>query len=408
MTMSALAETTSHVVDNKLARRNAIVLAVAQALAGGNNTVIVATTSILGAVLAPHKGLATLPITFMVFGMWIGTLPVGILSRRYGRRFALQCGSVFGVLSGLVSYFATMHGSFELLLAGTFCGGLYAAAHMSYRFAAADTASESYRPKVVSWVLAGGIFAAVIGPQIVIFTKDLMPPQLFAATYLGQSACAALAAAVLQFVRIPLVPRHPAQAPRRLVHITLTPRFIVAAVCGVASYVTMNLVMTSAPLAMVGCGHSVTDATLGIQWHVLAMYAPSFVTGSLIVRYGVERVTAIGLALLVAAAVAGVTGITVAHFWTGLVLLGLGWNFSFIGATTMVTACHRPEERNKVQAFNDFLIFGSMAVSSFSSGQLLEYFGWRAVNEVVFPTVLVAGAMLLWLSLRQRGEARAG
>jgi len=139
---------------------------------------------------------------------------------------------------------------------------------------------------------------------------------------------------------------------------------------------------------------------------VLAMYAPSFITGSLIVRYGVERVTAIGLALLVAAAVAGVTGITVAHFWTGLVLLGLGWNFAFIGATTMVTACHRPEERNKVQAFNDFLIFGSMAVSSFSSGQLLEYFGWRAVNEVVFPTVLVAGAMLLWLSMRQRGEAR--
>ena len=400
--MSAIAEPVAHAFDDRLARRNAIVLAVAQALAGGNNTVIVATTSILGALLAPEKGLATLPITAMVFGMWLGTLPVGALARRYGRRFALQSGSVFGVLSGLISFVATMQGSFAVLLAGTFCGGVYAAAHMSYRFAAADTASDAYRPKVVSWVLAGGVFAAVIGPQIVIFTKDLLQPHLFAATYLGQSACAVLAAAVLQFVRIPLVPRHATEAPRRLSHITLTPRFVVAAACGVASYVTMNLLMTSAPLAMVGCGHSVTDATLGIQWHVLAMYAPSFVTGSLIVRFGVERVTGLGLLLILCAAAVGVAGITVAHFWTVLILLGLGWNFAFIGATTMITQCHRPDERTKVQAFNDFLIFGSMAVSSFSSGQLLEYFGWQAVNEVVVPTVFVAGAMLVWLRLRHR------
>jgi predicted MFS family arabinose efflux permease len=400
--MSAVAEPFQHTFDNKLARRNAIVLAMAQALAGGNNTVIVATTSILGAFLAPEKGFATLPITFMVFGMWLGTMPVGALARRYGRRFALQCGSVFGVLSGLVSYTATMRGDFWLLLVGTFCGGLYAAAHMSYRFAAADTASESYRPKVVSWVLAGGVFAAVIGPQIVIWTKDLMQPHLFAATYLGQSACAALAAAVLQFVRIPLVRHVSIEAPRRLAAITLTPRFIVAAVCGVASYTTMNLVMTSAPLAMVGCGHSVTDATLGIQWHVLAMYAPSFFTGGLIVRFSVERITAIGLVMIVLTAIVGISGTTVAHFWTALILLGLGWNFAFIGATTMVTACHRLEERTKVQAFNDFLIFGSMAVSSFSSGQVLEKFGWNAVNELVFPAVFTAGALLLWLKLKAR------
>jgi len=160
--------------------------------------------------------------------------------------------------------------------------------------------------------------------------------------------------------------------------------------------------MTSAPLAMVGCGHSVTDATLGIQWHVLAMYAPSFVTGSLIARFGVERITGIGLSLIALSAVVGISGITVAHFWGALVLLGVGWNLSFIGATTMVTQCHRPDERNKVQAFNDFLIFGSMALGSFSSGQLLEYFGWAAINEVIFPTILVAGALLVWLSLRRR------
>ena len=297
--MSATAESFQHIKpDDTLARRNAIVLAVAQALAGGNNTVIVSTASIVGAVLAPDKGLATLPITAMVFGMWLGTLPVGFLARHYGRRFALQCGSAFGILSGFISYSAVMNGNFWVLLIGTFCGGLYAAAHQSYRFAAADTASDAYRPKVVSWVLAGGVFAAVLGPQLVIFTKDLLSPHLFAASYLGQSVCAILAAAVLQFVKVPpLSPAH-YNGARPLLEIVRHSRFIVAVACGIASYATMNMVMTSAPLAMVGCGHSITDAALGIQWHVMAMYAPSFVTGSLIARFGVERITGIGLALI--------------------------------------------------------------------------------------------------------------
>jgi MFS family permease len=404
--MSALAEPFQHALfDDKLARRNALVLSVAQALAGGNNTVIVSTASIVGAVLAPDKGLATLPITAMVLGMWLGTLPVGFLARNFGRRFALQTGSVFGILSGLISYTAVMNGQFWLLLVGTFCGGLYAAAHQSYRFAAADTASEAYRPKVVSWVLAGGVFAALIGPQLVIFTKDMLPPHMFAASYLGQSVCALLAALVLMFVKVPPIPPKRIEKSRPLPEIVSTRRFIVAVACGVASYSMMNMIMTSAPLAMVGCGHSVTDATLGIQWHVLAMYAPSFVTGSLISRFGVERITGIGLGLIAAAAAVGIAGISVANFWTGLVLLGAGWNLSFIGATTMVTQCHRPQERNKVQAFNDFLIFGSMAVSSFSSGQLLEYFGWVAINEVIFPTIFVVGALLVWLTMRKRAAA---
>jgi len=401
--MSAVAEPIQYAtVDDSLARRNAMVLAVAQALAGGNNTVIVSTASIVGAVLAPDKGLATLPITCMVIGMWLGSLPVGALARRFGRRFALQTGSAFGILSGLISYSAVMGGQFWLLLIGTFCGGLYAAAHNSYRFAAADTASEAFRPKVVSWVLAGGVFAAVIGPQLVIFTKDILSPHIFAASYLGQSACAALAALVLMFVKIPPLPAVHAVKARPLAEIARAPRFIVAVACGMASYTMMNMVMTSAPLAMVGCGHTVTDATLGIQWHVLAMYSPSFITGSLIARFGVERITGTGLGLIVLAAVTAIAGITVAHFWTALVLLGLGWNFAFIGATTMVTQCHRPEERNKVQAFNDFLIFGGMAVASFSSGQLLEYFGWTTINAVIFPTIVTVGAMLAWLASRRR------
>jgi hypothetical protein len=295
-----------------------------------------------------------------------------------------------------------MSGSFWLLLLGTICGGLYAAAHQSYRFAAADTASEAFRPKAVSWVLAGGVFAAVLGPQLVIFTKDLLPPYLFAASYLGQSACALIAALVLMAVKVPPVQMKRIESSRPLAEIARTPRFVVAVACGVASFGMMNMLMTSAPLAMIGCGHSVTDAALGIQWHVLAMYAPSFFTGSLIARFGVERITGIGLGLIALAAGVAIAGITVAHFWSGLVLLGLGWNLSFIGATTMITHCHRPEERNKVQAFNDFLIFGAMALSSFSSGQLLEYFGWTAINEVVFPGIFVAGALLVWLTLRKR------
>jgi MFS family permease len=248
------------------------------------------------------------------------------------------------------------------------------------------------------------VFAAVIGPQLVIFTKDLMSPHLFAASFLGQSACALLAAGVLNFVKIPPLPHKSAEPVRSLMHITLTPQFIVAVACGVVSYAMMNMVMTSAPLAMIDCGHSVTDSALGIQWHVIAMYGPSFFTGHLINRFGVEKVISTGLALLIAAASVGVAGITVAHFWTNLVLLGLGWNFAFIGATTLVTRCHRPHERNKVQAFNDFLVFGAMALSSFSSGQLLARFGWSTVNEVVFPAVLIAGGLLAWLTMRRRAE----
>jgi len=401
--MSALAEPAALHFDDALAKRNALVLAVCQALAGGNNTVVVATGAILGGILAPNAGFATLPITFMVLGMWIGTLPLGYLARRIGRRNALQVGSAFGVLSGFVSCGAAIIMSFPLLLLGTFFAGLYAAAHQSYRFAAADTASEAFRPKAVSWVLAGGVFAAIIGPQLVIATKDMLP-YLFAASYLGQSACALIAAGVLSFVKIPQVTHKHVEPARPLKEIALTLRFTVAATCGVVSFAMMNILMTSAPLAMVTCGHSVTDATLGIQWHVMAMYAPSFITGSLIARYGVERITAIGLGLLVLTAIVGISGTTVAHFWTNLILLGLGWNFAFIGATTMVTHCHRPQERTTVQAFNDFLIFGSMAISSFSSGQLLAYFGWATVNEVIFPFVAVAGGLLLWLALRDRAQ----
>lgn len=405
--MSAIAEptaqTTAVVTDDSLAKRNALVLAIGQALAGANNTVIVATGGIVGVMLAPDRGLATLAISVMVVGMWLGTVPVGILSKRYGRRFALQVGTVSGVLAGLICCVAVLIGSFPLFLAGAFCAGFYAANHQSYRFAATDTASDAFKPKAISWVLAGGVVAGFLGPQLVVVTKDLWPPYLFAATYLGQAAVAAVAGCVLMFLKIPKPVEHKLTGSGRpLREIARMPRFIVAVVAGVASYSMMNLVMTSAPLAMVDCGHSVTDAALGLQWHLLGMFAPSFFTGALIVRFGVWRVMLGGLAILLMAAAIGMAGITVMHFWIGLALLGVGWNFAFIGATTLVTACHRPEERNKVQSFNDFLIFGSMAIGSFSSGQILATLGWFAVNEVVFPPVLLAAALLIWLSLRER------
>ena len=266
--------------------------------------------------------------------------------------------------------------------------------------------SMSSRPKAISWVLLGGIFAGIVGPQLVILTKDLWPPYLFAASYIGQALVAIAAAAVLAFVNIPKPPRLPeGHKGRSLGEIVRQPRFIVAVACGIASYAMMNMVMTAAPLAMVDCNHSVTDATLGLQWHVIAMYAPSFFTGSLIARYGADRVIAAGFVLLLASAATSIAGLTLWHFWIGLILLGVGWNFGFIGATAMVTQCHRPHERNQVQSFNDFLIFGSMAVGSFASGTILVLSGWAAVNEVVFPVVLAAGALLLWLALRDRRSA---
>jgi predicted MFS family arabinose efflux permease len=392
--------------DDRLARKNALILAVCQALAGGNNTVVLATGGIVGAMLAPDKSLATLPISIYVLGLWFGALPFGWLARRLGRRTAFQIGTVCGVLTGLVGYVAVINGSFVLFNVGTFLSGLYAAAHVAYRFAAADTASDAFRPKAISWVMIGGIVSGVVGPQVVIFTKDMWPPYLFAATFLAQAGLAVISAGVLMLLKIPVPPRkQPEGEGRPLLEIARQPRFIVAVACGVASYSMMNMVMTAAPLAMVMCNHSIGDATLGLQWHVLGMFAPSFITGSLILRFGVERIVGVGLALLAVSAIVGNLGITVAHFWIGLILLGVGWNFGFIGATTMVTECHRPNERNRVQSFNDFLVFGSMAIGSFSSGSLLHYFGWAAVNDVVFPVVLVAGGLLIWGAMRRRVSA---
>ena len=371
------------------ARSNVMRLAAAQALTGANSAVIFATGSIIGATLAPSISLATVPLSMYVVGLAAGTLPTGAISRAYGRRVAFLIGTGCGVLTGLLAAFAILRGSFALFCCATFLGGLYGAVSQSYRFAAADGASAAYRPKAVSWVMAGGVFAGVLGPQLVQWTMDVWPPYLFAFSFLVQAVVALVAMAVLAGVDAPKSAPSDLHSGRPLLEIVRQPRFIAAAICGVISYPMMNLVMTSAPLAMKICGLSVSDSNFAIQWHVVAMYGPSFFTGSLIARFGAPKVVAIGLLLEASAATIGLSGITALHFWATLIVLGMGWNFGFVGASALVLETHRPQERNKVQAFNDFLVFGTMAVGSFSSGQLLANYGWSAVNMVVYPPVLL-------------------
>jgi MFS family permease len=387
-----------------IARGNVLRLAAATALGGANSTVIFATGSIIGAEIAPDPALATLPLSMFVVGLAAGTLPTGWISRAYGRRVAFVIGCGLGALCGALAAIAISTGAFALFCAATFCGGLYAAVVQSYRFAAADGASPSFRPKAVAWVLTGGIFAGIVGPQLVQWTMNLSP-HLFAASYVGQGAVALLAIAVLAGVNAPRPAPADLHGGRALSEIVLKSDFLIAALCGVVSYALMNFVMTSAPLAMRMCGHSLSDSNLGIQWHVIAMYGPSFVTGSLIARFGAKRIVALGLALEAVAALIGLNGISVAHFWTALVVLGIGWNFGFVGASALVLETHTPPERNKVQAFNDFLIFGTMAVGSFSSGQILANSGWSMVNMVVFPPVAIALAALLLLTRRHSPKA---
>jgi MFS family permease len=391
--------------DDARARSNVWRLAAAQALTGANSAVIFATGSIVGATLAPDVSLATVPLSMYVLGLAAGTLPTGAISRAYGRRVAFIIGTFCGTLTGALGAWAILHSSFWLFCGATFLGGLYGAVAQSYRFAAADGASVAFRPKAVSWVMAGGVFAGVLGPQLVQWTMDIWPPYLFAFSFVMQALVALVAMAVLSGVDAPKPAAADLHGGRPLLEIAKQPRFIAAALCGVIAYPMMNLVMTSAPLAMKMCGLSLSDSNFGIQWHIVAMYGPSFFTGALIARFGVERIAGLGLALIALTGVVAISGITVAHFWIALSLLGIGWNFAFIGATTMVTQCHRAHERTQVQSFNDFLIFGSMAVASFSSGQMLAYLGWQAINELIFPVILTAFALLVWLRRRKPAMA---
>lgn len=387
------------------ARSNVVRLVAAQALTGANAAVIFATGSIIGAQLAPEMSLATVPLSMYVLGLAAGTLPTGWIARVYGRRVSFMIGTGCGALTGVLGAVAILYGSFLLFCIATFIGGLYAAVSQSYRFAAADGASAAYRPKAVSWVMAGGVFAGVLGPQLVQWTMDVWQPFLFAFSYVVQAAIALIAMAVLWGVDAPKPKPAERAGGRPLLEIVRQPRFIAAALCGAIAYPMMNLVMTSAPLAMQMCGLSVGDSNFGLQWHIVAMYAPSFVTGSLIAKFGAPRVVAAGLILEALGASIGLLGVTAPHFWATLFVIGVGWNLAFVGASALVLETHQTSEKNKVQAFNDFIIFGLMALGSFSSGELLANYGWTTVNLAVFPPVLLGLIVLAitgWSKVRRR------
>jgi MFS family permease len=348
--------------------------------------------------------LATLPISIFVVGMATCTLPMGSVARRHGRRTAFLLGTGAGVLTGLLAMLAVMIGSFWLFSLATFFGGVYAAVVLSFRFAAADGVEPKRRARALSLVMAGGVAAGIVGPQLVNGTMNLWPPHMFAATFLAQAAVAAISAFILIGVRLPAPTAAEVAGGRPLSKIALQPRFIAAVIAGAVSYMLMNFLMTAAPLAMHICGHSQESANLGLQWHVIAMYAPSFFTGRLISRFGAGRVATMGLMLIGVAAAVGLGGIDVAHFWWSLVLLGVGWNFGFLGASALVLECHRPEERTRVQSLNDFIVFGLMAIGSFSSGGLLSAFGWNTVLWVSFIPLALSVAALGVAMRRKRAE----
>ena len=397
-------------IDDRLARRNALLLACAQALGGASASIVIASASLVGSgLLGADKSLATLPVSCFVLGTAFGTLPAGLIMQRFGRRVGFVGSAAVGIAMGLASAYAIFIADFTLFCLAVMGSGTVAAFVQQYRFAAADTASDGFRPKAISYVLAGGVIAGVVGPQTVILTADWFDPILFAGTYLAQAGLALISLVILSFVSIPRPPRSGvASGDRRPMSVILAqPRFLVAVACAITSYALMSLVMTATPLAMIACGLSQTDAAHAIQWHVIAMFAPSFFTGHLIARFGRERVVAVGLGLLAACAVVAIMGVELAHFWIALILLGIGWNFGFVGATAMLTEVYRPAARGSVQAINDFLVFGFVAAASFSSGALLHAFGWVTINLLVFPFTVLSFALLLWLTVYERAQRSA-
>jgi len=401
-----LVQETSGLLPDHVQRGNIWRLAVAQALAGANAVVVYATGAIVGNQLAPSPVLATLPISIFVLGMAACILPVGAIARRHGRRAAFLAGTGAGALAGLLAMLAVIAGSFWLFCLATFFGGSYAAVVLSFRFAAADGVEPKRRARALSLVMAGGVAAGVFGPQLVTWTMDWWPPHLFAATFLVQAAVAVASAFILLGVRLPMPTAAEIAGGRPLAEIARQPRFVAAAISGAVSYMLMNFLMTAAPLAMHLCGLPQASANLGLQWHVIAMYGPSFFTGHLIARFGAGRMAAAGLALTGLSAAVGLGGIDVAHFWATLVLLGLGWNFGFLGASALVLECHRPEEKTRVQSLNDFIVFGLMAIGSFSSGGLLAAYGWSTVLWVSFVPLALA-AVALAAAMRRGAAASA-
>jgi len=390
--------------DDVRARHNAVILAIAQALYGINTTIVFVTGGLVGLDLAPSRDWATLPVSAFIVGTALTTFPASLLMKRIGRRAGFMLGATFGLAGAGLAVYAIYERAFILFTLAVALHGIYQATAQYYRFAAADLASPAFRPKAISWVLTGGVASSVAGTLLVMATTDLLAPVVFAGCYAAMAVMALASIAVLVTLDFPAADPGDAgkETGRPLLQVARQPRYIVAVLVGMLTYGIMNLVMTAAPVAMVGCGFAVQDSSWAIQWHSLAMFVPSFFTGHLIQRFGVERVSAAGMALLTCAAVSGLLGLRFENFAIGLVLLGLGWNFGFIGGTTLLTGTYEPSERNKAQGLNDFMVFATTAVASLGAGKLLAAYGWEAVNYAVFPMVLVAIAAIAWLVKHRR------
>ncbi len=403
-------------VNDSLARRNVAVLVAAQALLGSQITMIFVVGGLAGQQLSPIACFATLPISLIVFGSMTTAPWLSPFMQRYGRQAGFYVGAIGGLIGAAISAYAITVSSFVLFLVGSYLTGIYMSAQGFFRFAAADTASEAFRPKAISYVLAGGLISAIIGPQLVSLLTYNNPDATvmrYLPVYYAAIAINIIGMALFIFLRIPTPPK---AAPgddkgRSIKELLMTPRIAVAVICAMVSYALMNLVMTSTPLAVVACGYAVSDASNVVTGHVLAMFAPSFFTGHLIARFGVERIMGLGLAILAVAGVVALQGVELTNFYIALILLGLGWNFGFIGATTMLANAHAPSERGRVQGVNDMIVFGMVTVASLASGGLMNCAGgtavegWTAVNLAMVPFLVLAGGSLIWLMMRPRVAA---
>jgi MFS family permease len=399
--------------DDRRAWRNVAVLVAAQAILGSQITMIFVIGGLAGQQLAPNPCLATLPISLIVLGSMTTAPWLSALMQRKGRRFGFVVGSLGGLIGSGIAAWGLFVGDFWMLVAGSYLTGTYMSAQGFYRFAATDTASDAFKPKAISYVMAGGLLSALIGPQLVKVTADysVVP---FLGTYLMAMAINVVGIWLFLLLDIPKPPAPAAGAPRGrgVIELLSTPTIAVAVICGTVSYALMNLVMTSTPLAVVGCGFTTGNASDIVSAHVLAMFAPSFVTGHIIARFGPERVVGAGLFILAAAGAVALQGVELANFFVALVLLGIGWNFGFIGATAMLSRTHSPEERGRIQGMNDAIVFGGVAFASLASGGLMNCTGgspvegWNAVNLAMAPFLALAGGALIWLVMRQKDWAR--
>ena len=390
-------------------RKNIALLAGAQALLLTNGIMLVAINGLLGLQLAADKRLATLPITTYVIGGALATLPAAFFMKRYGRRAGFMLGAGLGMLGALISAFAVSIGSFWLLCFGTVFAGIYNAFGQQYRFAAADAAPLDWKGKAKSFTLAGGILGGVIGPEVGKLTRTLLEPTYLASygALIGFAAMSMLIASRLDIPPLSIAEQKAVGRPLR--QIARQPAFVVAVLAAACGYGVMNLLMTATPLAMDICGLPFADTAFILQWHVIAMFAPSFFTGGLIKRFGVLNILIVGAALMFVCIGIAVSGQTLMHFWWALVLLGLGWNFLFIGGTTLLTETYRAEEKAKVQGTNDFIVLGVQGLTSLSSGVLISNEGWTSLNTWALPVVAMTAlaSTLLWLSRRSSRSREA-